>query len=168
MISKANYNCRKNRRILHRHILPAPIAGYFCEVYLTSTATMRYGELFCKKVSAGARFWRVSAREDLKVMSVRIVSRLTGPIFLIARFPHPRLRMMFVCYPLPSRVREIHRACKCLWSCARSGHEIQRIPSVRLTWVSFRAFAHFLNKVRRRLQNLSTASQQAASITFCA
>lgn len=30
-------------------------------------------------------------------------------MILIARFPHPRLRMTFVCYPLPPLACEIHR-----------------------------------------------------------
>lgn len=78
MISKANYNCRRNRRILHRHILPAPAAGYSCEVYLTLTAAIRYRNLiFAKGLFRRTILASVRARRP-QSYAARIVSRLTA------------------------------------------------------------------------------------------
>jgi hypothetical protein len=169
VISKANYNCRRNRRILHRHILPAPAAGYSCEVYLTLTAAIRYRNLiFAKGLFRRTILASVRARRP-QSYAARIVSRLMARYDFNYQVPPPSFANDVRVRPpsLPASAKFIAHV-NVFCRCARKWHEIQRIPSVRLAWASFRAFAHFLNKVRRRLQNLSTASQQAASIAFCA
>ena len=89
MISKANYNCRRNRRILHRHILPAPAAGYSCEVYLTLTAAIRYRNLiFAKGLFRRTILATVRAREP-QSYAARIVSRLMARYDFNRQVPPP-------------------------------------------------------------------------------